>query len=76
MRWPQIGSSCNATVDFLSLTILGLEEAEAYLSTLHEYVALVTFGHETKLQVRFTSDYTKIRDTIGMYEYLYFFRSR
>lgn len=42
----------------------GLEEVNT-VTGLCEYVSLVTFGYETKLQVEFTSNYDEIKKKTG-----------
>ena len=50
--------------------ITGLEEVSNRYGLTNEHVALVTFGHETKVQQRLTNDYKKIRQLVGKKLYL------
>jgi hypothetical protein len=51
----------------------GLKDmSKSYSRDLYtEHVALVTFGHQTKIQVGYTADYRDIEKELGIVAYCY-----
>jgi hypothetical protein len=66
LRNPTTTAIDKQTKEYLNIyNFLGLEDISTRYGISNEHVALVTFGHETKVQQRLTNNYKTLRELVG-----------